>query len=101
MKLMIDDFFQVNIIFHAAATVRFDQKLKIAVTINIRPPRDISVLAHQMPKLKCFMHVSTAFANCPNKFIEEKIYPAAMDYKQIIALAENVPDKIIEDITPR
>lgn len=54
-----------------------------------------------MPKLKSIMHVSTAYSNCYLKTIEEKIYPPPIDYKKVIVLGENLPEKILDSITPK
>ena len=43
---------EVSIVFHVAATVRFDEKLKLAVAINVQSPRDILNLCKEMPQLK-------------------------------------------------
>lgn len=41
-----------HIVFHAAATVRFDEKLKHAVSINVHGTRELIELCTQMPKLQ-------------------------------------------------
>lgn len=43
---------EVNIVFHIAATVRFNEKLKTAVYINIRSTKHLLELARHMPHLK-------------------------------------------------
>lgn len=43
---------EVNIIFHSAATVRFDEKLNIAVGINVLGTREILKLAKTVKNLK-------------------------------------------------
>jgi fatty acyl-CoA reductase len=43
---------EVNIVFHIAATVRFDEKLRTAVYINIRSTKNLLELARRMPHLK-------------------------------------------------
>lgn len=48
-----------------------------------------------------FVHVSTAYANCPQRVIEEKFYDPPMDSDKLIALMECVEDKLAEDITPQ
>jgi len=48
-----------------------------------------------------FIHVSTAYANCPQNVIEEKFYDPPMDSDKLIALMECVEDKLAEDITPQ
>jgi fatty acyl-CoA reductase len=43
---------EVNVVFHIAATVRFDEKLKTAVHINVRGTKQLLELARLMPNLK-------------------------------------------------
>lgn len=43
---------EVNFIFHIAATVRFDEKIRQATYINVRATRDIITLAKQCKNLK-------------------------------------------------
>ncbi|XP_030759584.1 fatty acyl-CoA reductase wat-like [Sitophilus oryzae] len=97
-RLLVDE---VNIVFHVAATVRFDEKIKTAVAINIRAPRDLLRLSREMPNLKCFMHTSTIFGNCMQSVIEEKVYPPAIDSHKLILMTECAPEKILEEITPK
>lgn len=92
---------RVSIVFHVAATVRFDEKMKLAVPINVRSPRDIINLCKEMPNLKSFVHVSTAYANCPRDFIEEKVYDPPMDADKLITLVDCMDEKLVDEITPR
>jgi fatty acyl-CoA reductase len=48
-SLLMED---VTHVFHGAATVRFDEKLRIAVGINITGTHNILELAKEMQKLK-------------------------------------------------
>ncbi|EFA05024.1 fatty acyl-CoA reductase wat [Tribolium castaneum] len=91
---------EVSVIFHVAATVRFDEKLKMAVAINVRAPQDMLKLAHEMPHLKSMVHVSTAYSNVPNKVIEERLYPVPVDSKKLILMAETLGDNVLDNITP-
>lgn len=43
---------EVNIVFHAAATIRFDEHIRIAININVLGTREIIKLAKEMPNLK-------------------------------------------------
>lgn len=43
---------EVDCVMHFAATVRFDEKIRIATYINVRAVRDILRLAKQMRKLR-------------------------------------------------
>jgi alcohol-forming fatty acyl-CoA reductase len=44
----------VNVVFHAAATVRFDEKLRLAYSINVQGTRDLLKLCDKMENLKVF-----------------------------------------------
>ncbi|KAL1501611.1 hypothetical protein ABEB36_006908 [Hypothenemus hampei] len=97
-KLLSDE---VNIIFHVAATVRFDEKINIATAINVRSVKDLLKWACKMPNLKSFIHVSTIYSNCLQSTIEEKTYPPAIETDKLIKLIENCPEEILEHITPK
>lgn len=84
-----------------AATVRFDEKLKVAVAINVRSPSDLLQLGRDMTQLKSFIHVSTIYGNCIETRIEEKIYSPPIDGKKLILLTETLPEKILDEVTPK
>uniref|UniRef100_A0A8C6XWN7 Fatty acyl-CoA reductase n=1 Tax=Naja naja TaxID=35670 RepID=A0A8C6XWN7_NAJNA len=50
---------EVNVIFHCAATVRFDEPLKDALLLNVMGTQQLLRLAHQMKNLEALIHVST------------------------------------------
>lgn len=43
---------EVNIVFHGAATVKFDEHIRIALNINVLGTREIIKLAKEMTQLK-------------------------------------------------
>ncbi|XP_022378428.1 fatty acyl-CoA reductase 2 [Enhydra lutris kenyoni] len=90
-----------NIIFHCAATVRFDDHLRHAVQLNVTATQQLLLMASQMPKLEAFIHISTAFSNCNLKHIDEVIYPCPVEPKKIIDSMEWLDDAIIDEITPK
>ncbi|XP_046683821.1 fatty acyl-CoA reductase wat-like isoform X2 [Homalodisca vitripennis] len=92
---------KVHIIIHAAATVRFDERLSIAVDINVRGTREMLDLAREMPGLKAFVHVSTAFANCHLQQIEEKFYPPPTSCENLSQLTQCVQPDLLDQITPQ
>ncbi|XP_018574204.1 fatty acyl-CoA reductase wat-like [Anoplophora glabripennis] len=94
-KLLIDE---VNIVFHVAATVRFDEKLKTAVATNVRATRDLLLLVKQMPHVKSYLHVSTAYSNCIHDVIEERVYPPAMGYKDLIEISECLDSLLLDNM---
>lgn len=91
---------QVNIVFHMAATVRFDEKIKISMQINVKACRDMLTLCHQMRNLKSIIHVSTAYTQCPLSVVEEKFYKPPIDSRKIIALTDCLSEKFLDNITP-
>ncbi|XP_015586810.1 fatty acyl-CoA reductase wat [Cephus cinctus] len=92
---------EVSIVFHVAATVRFDEKLKLAVSINVQSLKDVLTLCKEMPKLKSVIHVSTAYANCPQDTIDEKFYEPPIQANKLIAMMDCLNEKLIDDITPQ
>ncbi|NXF57508.1 FACR1 reductase, partial [Ciccaba nigrolineata] len=92
---------RVNIVFHCAATVRFDEPLKHALQLNTMGTQRLLELARQMQNLEAFIHISTAYANCIRKSIDEIIYPPPAEPKKLFDLVEWLDESIIQDITPK
>nr|XP_058138975.1 fatty acyl-CoA reductase 2 isoform X2 [Dasypus novemcinctus]XP_058138976.1 fatty acyl-CoA reductase 2 isoform X2 [Dasypus novemcinctus] len=90
-----------NVIFHCAATVRFDDSLRHAVQLNVAATQQLLLMANQMPKLEAFVHISTAFSNCNLEHIDEVIYPCPVEPQQLIDSMEWLDDAIIDEITPK
>lgn len=88
-----------SVIFHAAASVRFDDPLKSAILLNTRGTREVCELARTMPNLKGFVHVSTAYVQPKNLLVDEKIYPAEADWRTYIDYAENLDEDLINLLT--
>lgn len=63
----------VSIIFHSAASVRFDDPLKTAILMNTRGTREMLELALTLKKLDVFVQISTTFCNCDHRQIEERV----------------------------
>ncbi|XP_069691430.1 fatty acyl-CoA reductase wat-like [Periplaneta americana] len=91
---------EVDVVFHCAATVRFDEKLRIAVGINVRGTESVLQLAREMRRLKVIIHVSTAYCNCPLPEIEEKFYDLPLSHKKVTNIVDNMDDNMLDKITP-
>ncbi|KAI4502228.1 hypothetical protein M0802_002910 [Mischocyttarus mexicanus] len=103
----------VSIVFHSAATVKFDEALKLSVTINILGTQRLIQLCHRMHKLEkrkakvvgnklqALIHVSTAYCNCDRKDVAEEIYPLAKDPEQVISWTKSMDDEMIDELTPK
>ncbi|XP_037945170.1 putative fatty acyl-CoA reductase CG5065 [Teleopsis dalmanni] len=85
---------QVNVIFHSAATVRFNERLKVAAQVNAIGTWHLLELCKQMPQLKSFVYVSTAYCNPGRKFVDEMIYPTLppVNWKDFVNCTKRIPD---------
>jgi alcohol-forming fatty acyl-CoA reductase len=63
----------VSVIFHSAASVRFDDILKSAIILNTRGTHEVIKLALTLDKLAAFVHVSTTYCYPDQTFIDEKV----------------------------
>ncbi|XP_046837227.1 fatty acyl-CoA reductase wat-like [Vespa crabro] len=117
---------EVSIVFHVAATVRFNEKIKLAAAINVQSMKDLIHLSKEMSKLKrnallchsiidrsihpdLICHISntyekfrpsTAYANCLENQIEEKFYDPSMNADEFIDLMESMDEKLLDNATP-
>ncbi|XP_026740050.1 fatty acyl-CoA reductase wat-like [Trichoplusia ni] len=95
---------ETEIIFHLAATTRFDDPLRVATFINVRGAREALILGKDCKNLKSFVHVSTAYSNACASMIDnevnEQFYKSPMDPEVLIRMAETMDDERIQNITP-
>uniref|UniRef100_A0A8C4I1V3 Fatty acyl-CoA reductase n=1 Tax=Dicentrarchus labrax TaxID=13489 RepID=A0A8C4I1V3_DICLA len=91
----------VNIVFHCAATIRFNEPLKDAVQLNVLATQKMLALAHRMKHLQIFIHISTAYANCDRELIEEIVYPPPVDYRRLIDSLDWMDDELVSALTPK
>lgn len=91
----------VNIVFHSAATVRFNEPLKVAVNLNTRGTDRMLDLCRRMTNLISFIHVSTAYSNADRREINESIYTTKIKPYTVIDMCENLDDETIQIIEKR
>ncbi|XP_076643575.1 fatty acyl-CoA reductase wat-like [Halictus rubicundus] len=89
-----------NFIFHVAAHIRFDDKLRVLVNTNVRTTKCLLLWARQLTNLKAFVYVSTAFSNCLHKTIEEIHYKPPIEADNLISLVNSLNDDQLEAIGP-
>lgn len=77
---------EVSIVFHAAATTRFDETLKIALKINVDSVKTVINICKECKNLKAFVYVSTAFSNCIYEHVEEKVYSGPLSHEKLTDL---------------
>nr|XP_012136054.1 PREDICTED: putative fatty acyl-CoA reductase CG5065 [Megachile rotundata] len=89
-----------NIIIHSAALVRFEEKLRVITSVNIKTIKFLLTFAKQLPNLKAFVHVSTAFAHCIHDTIEEKHYQDTIEADKLLTLLNILDDDKIAHMAP-
>jgi len=73
----------VSIVYHSAASVRFNEPIEIALKMNLHGTAAMLELARKMSKLEVFVHVSTAYSHCyMNTSIEERFYVGNLHTQQ-------------------
>lgn len=90
----------VNVVFHSAATVKFDEKLKLSVTINMLGTQRLVELCKKMTHLEALVHVSTAYCNCDRPIVAERIYPPSIGPDYMTQLVDALDEGVVDAITP-
>lgn len=92
-------------IFHLAATTRFDETLRVATNVNVRGTREMLTLAKGCKRLKLFNHVSTAYTHATkdrvNGEVSEVFYKSPIAADALIRMVETVSDDRLNAITEK
>ncbi|XP_048269751.1 fatty acyl-CoA reductase 1-like [Bombus terrestris] len=89
---------KVNIVFHAAATVRFNEPLHVAVNVNTKGTLRVIELWNELRHPISFVHVSTAFSNANLHEIEEKVYNTSLKPSEVIDMCDKFDETSINQI---
>lgn len=92
---------EVTLVIHSAATVRFNERLKMSLQINVLGVQKIMALCKDMKQLLALIHVSTAYANCDKPHIRESIYPQNQHPRKLIDALEWMDDDLVEALVPK
>jgi len=98
VKILSDN---VSIVFHSAATVKFDEALKSAVEMNLKGTMRLIELCRKMDRLDALIHVSTAYANCDKEEIAEMIYPPPADPQKLMECVDWMDEELLKSITKK
>eukprot|EP00126_Sphaerothecum_destruens_P010196 Sdes_comp20687_c0_seq1m16221 len=90
----------VDIILHSAADIDFSKPLKKSFENNVKSLDFLLQVAAQCKHLQSFVHVSTAYVNCQDFQVEEKIATHSMTVEQLEAAFEWMTDEQIDTLTP-
>ncbi|XP_052131985.1 putative fatty acyl-CoA reductase CG5065, partial [Frankliniella occidentalis] len=89
---------KVSIVIHSAASVRFNDALKKAVTMNVLSTVAVVELAREMKKLSVLVHISTAYCNTNINPTMERIYPTEHNWRDVVKYV-NLPDvDVLDDL---
>lgn len=91
----------VSVIFHAAASVRFDDPLKEAILMNTRGTYELLRLAENLKEIRSIVHVSTTYCNPDIQTVEEEIYPPKADWRTAVKMAEQLDEEVINVMTAK
>ncbi|XP_044735576.1 putative fatty acyl-CoA reductase CG5065 [Chrysoperla carnea] len=92
----------INIVIHAGATVGFLDKLQSSVKINLIGTRDLFTFCKSFKNLEVFLYISSAYSNCPWKYVEEKIYdyPNTITWDRLASIVEILNENELDTLTP-
>jgi len=91
----------VNVIFHCAANVRFDQPLKPMIQMNVAGTLKVINLAKKMMFLNVIVYVSTSYCQCNERVLEERAYSVPHNPFVILEMVEKLDENSLKKITPR
>jgi hypothetical protein len=69
---------RTNYVIHCAASIRFDEAISVIMQTNYASTEQLLRLASDMPYLRCFTYMSTAYVNSNrprHSAVREEIYP--------------------------
>ncbi|BET01510.1 Male sterility protein [Nesidiocoris tenuis] len=79
----------VAIVFHVAASVRFDDSLTKAVKVNVKSTYELLEMAKNFEKLEVFEYVSTAYSNFNlQEEVGENVYPCHLEWMDLLGLVD-------------
>ena len=87
---------KVEIVFHFAASVRFDDPLKDYIKSNIFGTKQMIDLCKQIRNLLAFIHCSTAYSHCQRLEVNEMFYDIKCDPKKMLELSEWFPSEALD-----
>ncbi|KAJ8024070.1 Fatty acyl-CoA reductase 1 [Holothuria leucospilota] len=91
---------EVSVVFHVAATIKFDEKLKLSLQLNVVASKQLIKIAKGMRRLESYQHISTAYAHCERPDIDEVIYEPPADAEQLQYSLDWMTDDMVKMITP-
>lgn len=90
---------RVTIVYHLAATLKLEATLKDAIEMNLNGTRRVIDLCNELQQLRQMLHLSTAFCNCDQTVMEERVYEAHHRPEDVLQVAGWMDDRIMAGVT--
>ncbi|KAJ9586757.1 hypothetical protein L9F63_019656, partial [Diploptera punctata] len=87
-------------LFHLNSLGQFDDEIWTAVNANVRSTKTMLDIAKQMSNLKAFVHISTTFAHCCQREIDEKFYETPYTWIELLQLVDSLDHNSLHGLTP-
>ena len=95
--LLVDN---VSVVFHCAASIRFDAPLKESLEYNVFATKQVIDLCKQLKQLKSFIHCSTAYSHCQRTEVDEQFYKIQTNPSELLKLSEWLPQASLDQLAP-
>lgn len=92
---------EVSVVFHCAATLRLEAKLKDAIEMNTMGTARVLELCRTMKGLKSMVHLSTAFCHVDQEELGERVYEANEDPQHVMSMMQWMNEDAIDLVTPK
>jgi len=89
----------VTVVFHSAATVKFNETLQEAVRLNTMGTQSVIELCKEMVKLQAVVHVSTAYSNADKVQVGEQIYAPPANPEGVVQCVKLLSPDLIEHLS--
>ncbi|KAL7071667.1 hypothetical protein ACQ4LE_009393 [Meloidogyne hapla] len=90
---------EISIVFHCAATVKFDEALRASIQMNVIGTQRLASLCRRMKRLKAFVHTSTAYANCNKEYTSEHIYEPCVNASKLVEATSWMNEKMLDSLS--
>lgn len=87
---------KLTMIFHFAATTRFDEKLKTAINLNLRGILEMIKFARECRNINLFCHISTAYCHLKESNLFEIPYPSAVNPHELMSTVDRLTESEAE-----
>lgn len=86
--------------FHLAATLKLEATLKDAIEMNLNGTRRVIDLCNELSGLQQMVHLSTAFCNCDQDELGERVYDYPHRPEDLLHFTAWMDDEMVERVTP-